>query len=265
MTTELILAAWSVSVIVLFLPWGRVARFAQRRLRPAPAAGELPAPEAAPVERQPAAGDELTAGPPESLPWTTRKQVLGFFGSIATLGLYAVFILGIVYLAPRAMERALNTDHPIAAITSQSMYPALKRGDMVIMEGVDKVEDLQVGDIISFQNEEGTHLLIHRIVEIDGEDLLTKGDTRSDLDEPITFDDVQGRAKTIRGRLAKIPYLGNLTILFGSTSDPDAAEASPAPDEFLSDEQDTAPPPAEQPPDPELPNNDRGSRPLGGQ
>ena len=250
MTTALILAAWCISVIVLFLPWGRVTRFAQRRVRPAPPdASDLAAPEAGPDGPQPAAGDELTEAQPESLPFTTRRQLLGFLGTIATLGLYAVFIVGTVYLSPRALERALDTDHPIAAITSQSMYPALKRGDMVIMEGVAKVEDLQVGDIISFQNEEGSHLLIHRIVEIDDEELITKGDTRNDLDEPITFDDVRGRAKTIRGRLAKIPYLGNLTILFGSTSDPDADQISPRePDELLSDEQDAGSPPVQQPP-----------------
>ena len=85
--TALILAAWCVSVIVVFLPVGRVARFAQRRVRPAPVEAE--APEAALDGPEPAVAGETMDNPPESLPFTTRRQLLGFLGSIANFSVYS--------------------------------------------------------------------------------------------------------------------------------------------------------------------------------
>jgi signal peptidase I len=115
----------------------------------------------------------------------------------------------------------------MAAITSQSMYPALKRGDLVLIQGVDKAADLNEGDIIAFENDSG--FAIHRIVAIDGETITTKGDANFDEDDPITFDKVIGRALTVRGRLARIPYLGNVPLVFGRTSDGNAGEAQSPP------------------------------------
>ena len=278
--TELIIAAWALSAAVLFFPFGLISRLVRRPLGAGtPEATDVSLLDDQPTELEAASsgdsdaddqpaeleaassGDSDAVAPPaalEQVPRTTKRRLFRFLGTVGTLGLYAVFIVGSIYLAPRALARALGTDHPVAAISSQSMYPALKRGDMVLMEAVDKPEDLEVGDIISFENEDDNHLLIHRIVMIDGDEITTKGDARLDEDPPIDFGQVIGRAVTVRGRLAKIPYLGNLTILFGSTSDPDADRTSPPiSDELLSDEQDAVPPPAEEPPVLEPESNDR--------
>ena len=261
--TELITAAWSASAVLLFLPVGRAARRARRPLgalisrvrgvqpRSAASPAGTSAGSAVPAEsREPGAaalheeqpvaseGAVATALPEEEAPVASKGAeegtparlagqaawALRILRGPATLVLYVVFIGGTVYLAPRLLVRVLNTDHPMAAVTSQSMFPDLKRGDLVFIQGVDKAADLQVGDIIAFDSEGGFG--IHRIVRIDGPSITTKGDANLIADEPIVFDQVIGRTLTIRGRLAKIPYLGNIPLLFKQTSEEeDAGEA----------------------------------------
>jgi signal peptidase I len=230
--TELILAAWSVSAVLLFLPVGRAARLIGRRLRPA-------VPDTGAAAREPG---------PAPAPRPLAARALRPLRGPATLALYLVFIAGAIYLAPPLLARVLDTDHPMAAITSQSMFPTLKRGDIVLLQGVDEAADLEVGDIIAYRNGDG--LGMHRIVRVDGETITTKGDARLDEDEPITFDQVVGRAFNIRGRLAKIPYLGNIPIVFGGTSERDDGldeppPGQPPPVEAGSEERRELPPQAE--------------------
>ncbi len=135
----------------------------------------------------------------------------------AVLALYVVFIASSVYLAPRLMQRVLGSAHPMAAVTSESMYPTLQRGDLVFIEGVGKPADLKVGDIVAFKHKSG--FAIHRIVRIKGASITTKGDANPISDEPITFDQVIGRTFLVEGHLAKIPYLGHIPLIFGSTSE----------------------------------------------
>lgn len=252
---ELILALWVASAVLLFLPVGSASRLIRRRLLPANAAsGEMP-PQSAPSSTsttdgppggggQTAAaaepGDEAAVGlavatkvepSAEEVPATGRvgaaARALELLRGMAGLALYAVFIAGAIYLVPRLLARVLDTEHPMAAVTSQSMYPALKRGDLVFIEGVDRAVDLKVGQIIAFETENGFG--IHRIVRVAGETITTKGDANFAEDESIDFDQVIGRALTVRGRLAKIPYLGNLPLFFRATSDGNVGEAEPPP------------------------------------
>lgn len=259
---ELILALWVASAVLLFLPVGSASRLIRRRLLPANAAsGEMP-PQSAPSSTsttdgppggggQTAAaaepGDEAAVGlavatkvepSAEEVPATSEEgpatgrvgaaaRALELLRGMAGLALYAVFIAGAIYLVPRLLARVLDTEHPMAAVTSQSMYPALKRGDLVFIEGVDRAVDLKVGQIIAFET--GNGFGIHRIVRVTGETITTKGDANFAEDESIDFDQVIGRALTVRGRLAKIPYLGNLPLFFRATSDGNVGEAEPPP------------------------------------
>ena len=50
--------------------------------------------------------------------------------------LYVVILATILFGVPRFLSWYLETPYPIAAITSGSMWPALKEGDLVFIEGV---------------------------------------------------------------------------------------------------------------------------------
>ena len=118
-------------------------------------------------------------------------------------------VIAIAYGTPIALTKILNTEYPIASITSSSMWPALKKGDIVFIKGVDKSE-LEAGDIIVYRNEKG--FTIHRITELNEETLKTRGDANSISDKPIRYEEVVGRAVEWNGKPFRIPKLGKISI-----------------------------------------------------
>lgn len=240
--TYLALIVWVLTLSYLFLPWRLAVRLFARRVStgddqftsddvdPAPAhvsGSDVPSPgeEDASITGALVSEDALstdTTDQSEHVPGSSGagRTPLRIATWVASVAIYGAFLLSSVYLAPRLIAEVLDNEHPMAAVTSQSMYPTLKRGDLVFIRGVDSVSDLNIGDIVAFENENG--FAIHRLVSIEGETLITKGDANRGDDGPITFDKVIGRAFSVGGRLAKIPYLGNIPLVFGRTSDSDS-------------------------------------------
>lgn len=110
---------------------------------------------------------------------------------------------------PKALCYVFNTEYPVASITSGSMWPALKKGDLVLMEGIEKSK-LEVGDIVVYKNKKG--FTIHRIIELDKETLKTKGDANNISDAPVKYEDIIGRTVSVFEKPFRIPKLGNVTI-----------------------------------------------------
>lgn len=69
-----------------------------------------------------------------------------------------------------------------------SMTDTIEIGDIVIVK-LDK--NIKEEDIITFW-QEGS-IVTHRIIEINGEEIITKGDNNNSKDKPIKKDDVIGR------------------------------------------------------------------------
>ncbi len=126
--------------------------------------------------------------------------------------IYILIVGGIVYGFPKLLSWWLGTPHPLAAVTSNSMWPVYTEGDLVVIEGVKK-EELKVGDIIVFTQLDGPGFTIHRIVKLEKDNLTTKGDANFEPDAPIKYEQVAGRGVTIRGKAIHLPYLGSLTML----------------------------------------------------
>lgn len=85
-----------------------------------------------------------------------------------------------------------------AVITSDSMYPTFEKGDIVLMQTVDK--QAEKNDIIMFQSKEerGLHPpVIHRVYNKSAEGIETKGDATNKLDDWIVEDEeVEAKALT---------------------------------------------------------------------
>jgi signal peptidase len=124
---------------------------------------------------------------------------------------YFLIVGGIIFGLPRALSSVLNTSFPMAAITSGSMWPDLKVGSLVFIEGIDGHE-VQVGDIIVYQNRKNNTFTIHRVVKLNENTLVTKGDANFKDDEPISYSDIIGRTVEVFGKPARIPYLGSITV-----------------------------------------------------
>ena len=124
---------------------------------------------------------------------------------------YLVIVAGILFGLPKFLSWSLNTSYPMAAITSGSMWPSLKEGELVFIEGVEK-SDLRKGDIVVYRNSVGGTFTIHRIVALGETTLTTKGDANFNEDTPVSYEQVVGRSLTFGGRNIHIPYLGSITV-----------------------------------------------------
>ena len=64
-----------------------------------------------------------------------------------------------------------------AVVVSNSMYPYLEINDLIIIE---KTNDYEVGDVIVY--DDGSVLVVHRLVEIDDKTFVAKGDANDSND-----------------------------------------------------------------------------------
>lgn len=95
----------------------------------------------------------------------------------------------------------------VAVILSGSMEPELKINDFVIVK---KAENIKVGDIVTYRTNNKSNEIIHRIVEIDGDTVITKGDANNSVDPVVSKNEITGIY------VGKVKYLGNLLSFFKS-------------------------------------------------
>lgn len=143
--------------------------------------------------------------PPKEVPTKKRSS---WWGTI----IYFVVLAGIVLGLPRFLSWSLHTQYPMAAITSGSMWPVLKVDDLVFIRGGITKGDLKVGDIIVYHNKTNNTLTIHRLVQLNDETFVTRGDANFNDDSPASYADIIGKSLTFFGQPVRIPYLGFVTI-----------------------------------------------------
>src|SRR3989344_5093155 len=100
-----------------------------------------------------------------------------FWKNLSGWIIYLAILAGLIYGVPRGLVYILKTPYPMASITSGSMWPELKRGDLVFIKGINSKDEVQLGDIIVYKNQVG--FTIHRIVKINGDTVITKGDANN--------------------------------------------------------------------------------------
>ncbi|OGL42603.1 MAG: signal peptidase I [Candidatus Schekmanbacteria bacterium RBG_13_48_7] len=89
----------------------------------------------------------------------------------------------------------------IFVVEGSSMYPRLKRGDLIVVVKSKNIS-VSVDDIIVFRNPE-IGLIAHRIIKITETGLFTRGDNNVVQDpEIINKDQILGRVRV------RIPWLG---------------------------------------------------------
>ena len=133
-----------------------------------------------------------------------------FLKILKEIVIYVLIVVILIYAIPKILSYSLKVEHPMAAITSSSMWPALKQGDLVLIKGVDK-EELGIGDVVVYSNEKG--FTIHRIVKLNEKTLITKGDANNVNDNPIKYEQVVGRIVEFRDKPLRIPYVGLISVL----------------------------------------------------
>lgn len=138
----------------------------------------------------------------------TLKSVIGWI-------LYIAILSGLIYGIPKGLSYILRTEHPMASITSGSMWPSLKKGDLILIKGVSSKEEIQIGDIIVYRNPKG--FTIHRVIKMNEDTLATKGDANNVEDAPIGYGEVIGKPLTINNKPFRIPFLGKIGLLINKS------------------------------------------------
>ena len=95
----------------------------------------------------------------------------------------------------------------VAIVSTDSMSPVLNADDFVVIR---KTSQLAVGDIVVFTEESTNNEVIHRIIEVNGDYIVTKGDANINEDNPVHKKLIKGRLlwkSTTLGRI--ISYMMN--------------------------------------------------------
>lgn len=104
--------------------------------------------------------------------------------------------------------------YSIYRVSSGSMEPELKVGDIILDKVVENPEDLKVGDVITFKSDDyGDLLVTHKVIKAPYEDngklmLQTKGVANELEDKPISTDKVKGIM------ICKVDYLDTVYNIF---------------------------------------------------
>lgn len=116
-----------------------------------------------------------------------------------------VIIVGYNYIQLQIMNKDYTNlfGYTVFEVSTGSMAKTLNVHDVILVKITKEVE---TGDIITFkQNDE---LITHRIMRIDGEELITKGDANNTEDKMITKDSIVGKVVSV------YPQLGVWTKVF---------------------------------------------------
>ena len=81
-------------------------------------------------------------------------------------------------------------------VTGASMLPAIWPGDVVTIRS-SRLSDVSPGDLVLFHRDR--RFFVHRVLEVCGNSLLTRGDSVLGPDPPVSPDELLGRVISITG------------------------------------------------------------------
>jgi len=123
-----------------------------------------------------------------------------------------IVIIGVIIIWV-GLQLIFGTSNPFYVVSSGSMVPKLQVFDVLVVQGHDPFETVEVGDVIVFNRPSGhDRVIVHRVVSIIDDDPLTirtKGDANPasipGTDFPITEEEYIGKVQYI------IPQVGYIT------------------------------------------------------
>lgn len=123
-----------------------------------------------------------------------RYLVLGILAVVIGVN---VFSLNATHLTGNAVPMPFGVGASV--VLSGSMEPALSVGDLLIFTEEERYE---VGDVVVYQS--GRTPVVHRIIALDAETVITQGDANNAADEPFGVQLIKGKVVTA------VPFVGHL-------------------------------------------------------
>jgi len=93
-----------------------------------------------------------------------------------------------------------------------SMYPTLCSADNIITEKYKRRDDVRVGDIIVYPHPDKAFDIVHRIIKIRDDGVITRGDNNNKIDPYVVkFEDIKGKIVAITRGKKTINIIGGRT------------------------------------------------------
>jgi len=118
------------------------------------------------------------------------KKVITVFVTIILLLVLSFNIFNTISIKLLGNRLPTINGYAYLEVISGSMEPKISKGDIVIIDT--KVSDYRVNDIVTFRDINDS-FVTHRIIEINKNEIITKGDANNTIDDPINKDDIVGR------------------------------------------------------------------------
>lgn len=128
------------------------------------------------------------------------RNILAIILDIVIAIITILIVIAATYVIQTKVQHKQNAnifEYTAFEVVTGSMSGTIEIGDLVIVKITDSVEP---DDIIVYQEED--HFVTHRVLEINGEKIVTKGDANSSKDLPISNKQVLGKV------VAVIPKVG---------------------------------------------------------
>lgn len=132
-----------------------------------------------------------------------KTKQINIIGCILNILIAVVVLITIIGLYYMAQIKLLNKDYAnifgytFFEVATGSMANTINIGDIVVV----KVnEQFTENDIIVYKEENS--FITHRVIKIDGENLITRGDANNSEDKPIKANQILGKVKYV------IPKIG---------------------------------------------------------
>ncbi len=121
------------------------------------------------------------------------KIIKRIFITILTLLLVLVFLFNAyTFYSVKVLGKDLATinGYAVLEVVSGSMEPTIHIGDMIIINT--KETNFKENDIVTFYDVNGS-FVTHRILSIEGEEMVTKGDYNNTVDEAMPLSNIVGK------------------------------------------------------------------------
>ena len=115
-----------------------------------------------------------------------------------------IIVLGLSYIIQITIMKKKYANvlgYSLFEVLTGSMEPTIEVGDDVLIK---ITQDIKKGDVVVFDNKENDNFILHRVVQINENDVITKGDNNNMYDETIPKDNIIGKTLVIFPKLGKI-------------------------------------------------------------
>lgn len=136
------------------------------------------------------------------------KFIINFIKTIFILLIILLIAFNVYnYINVKVLKNDLTTikGYAILEVVSGSMEPTIKIGDIIVIDT--HSPKYEINDIITFYDVNGS-FVTHRIVDVNGGKMITKGDNNNSVDQDMDIDYIVGKY------LFKIPFLGAFLNVF---------------------------------------------------